>query len=206
MIYEVRTYDLKPTTLPTVLERFGAAYEHRKQYSELAAFWYTEIGPLNQIVHVWGYESMAERERIRAEAAKDPHWPPDIGEFLGHMESEIYVPFPFSPLLKPGKFGPYYEMRSYFVKPITGLPGTMERWEPKIGARTQLSPLAVVMRTEHGPLNKYVHIWPYESLEQRAQIRKKAVDDGVWPPPGGAGTLVSQANKIMLPAPFSPMQ
>ncbi len=29
---------------------------------------------------------------------------------------------------------------------------------------------------------------------------------GVWPPPGGADTLLTMANKIMLPAAFSPAQ
>ena len=55
MIYEVRTYDLKPRAVPEVEKRFGEAYEKRKKHSELAAFWHTEIGPLNQIVHVWPY-------------------------------------------------------------------------------------------------------------------------------------------------------
>ncbi len=206
MIYEFRTYTVRPTTLPEVLKRFAEGYEHRKQYSELAAFWYTEIGPLNQIIHVWPYENMEERNRLRAEAGKDPNWPPKLHEFLVTMDSEIYLPFPFGPELKPGKMGPIFEMRSYFVKPGTGLPGTLERWEKQLPKRTALSPLAFVGHTELGPLNKYIHVWPYDSLEHRAQIRKQAVDTGAWPPPGGGDTLVSQENKIMLAAPFSPLQ
>jgi hypothetical protein len=76
MIYEVRTYDLKPRSLPEVEKRFGEAYEKRKKYSELAAFWHTEIGPLNQIVHVWPYKDIDERNKIRAAAVKDKVWPP----------------------------------------------------------------------------------------------------------------------------------
>ena len=45
MIYEFRTYDLVPGSVPEVLKRFGEAYEKRKEFSELAAFFYTEIGP-----------------------------------------------------------------------------------------------------------------------------------------------------------------
>jgi hypothetical protein len=52
MIYEIRTYQLKVGSLAEVQKRFGAAYEHRQKYSPLAAFWHTEIGPLNEIVHV----------------------------------------------------------------------------------------------------------------------------------------------------------
>ena len=36
MIYEFRTYDLVPGSTPEVMERFGNAYEKRKEFSELA--------------------------------------------------------------------------------------------------------------------------------------------------------------------------
>jgi len=37
-----------PGSLAEVEKRFGDAYEHRKKYSPLAAFWHTDIGPLNR--------------------------------------------------------------------------------------------------------------------------------------------------------------
>jgi hypothetical protein len=43
-------------------------------------------------------------------------------------------------------------------------------------------------------------------MDQREAVRAKARQTGVWPPGGGAGRLLTQANKIMLPAAFSPMQ
>ena len=205
MIYEVRTYDLKPRSLPELLKRVEASYAQRRKHSEVAAFWYTEIGPLNRIVHVWPYESMDERVRIREAALREPDWPPPIGEFIEHMQSEIFVPFPFSPRLEPGNPGPVYELRSYMLRP-GGLAKTAERWEGAIEARMKLSPLAAVMHTDVGPLNKYIHIWPYRSLEHRAEVRAKAAAEGIWPPPGGGSELVSQENMILLPAPFSPMQ
>ena len=97
MIYEIRTYDIKPGSLAEVEKRFGEAYETRKSLSPLAAFWHTEIGPLNQIIHVWPYENLEERARIRAAAVKDKVWPPDIGEFVVRMQSDIMMPFAISP-------------------------------------------------------------------------------------------------------------
>ena len=41
MIYEFRTYTLKPRSLAEVEKRYGEAYEYRKKYSPLAAFWHT---------------------------------------------------------------------------------------------------------------------------------------------------------------------
>ena len=65
MIYEVRTYDLKPGTVAQFEEAFGEALPYRQEYSPLAAFWHVDIGPLNQVIHVWPYDSLDERERIR---------------------------------------------------------------------------------------------------------------------------------------------
>ncbi len=205
MIYEVRTYGLTPGSLAEVEKRFGEAYEYRKKYSELAAFWHTEVGPLNEIIHVWPYQDMNERARIRAEAAKEPNWPPKISDFIRTMHSEILVPFPFSPLLKPGKFGPIYEIRIYTVKSGT-LPEIMKAWEPKLPGRVKLSPLAVVGSVDLGEANRLIHIWPYNSFEQREAIRAQARQLGVWPPTGMPERVLTQMNKIVVPAAFSPMQ
>jgi len=205
MIYEIRTYGITAGSLAEVEKRFGEAYEGRKKYSELAAFWHTEIGPLNEIIHVWPYRDLAERTRIRAEAAKGQNWPPKISEFIRTMHTEILVPFPFSPLPAPGKLGPIYEMRIYTVK--SGMiPEIMKAWEPKLPARLKLSPLAIVGNVDLGEANRFIHIWAYTSLDQRAEIRARATQLGVWPPPGLAQFLLTQANKIMVPAAFSPLQ
>ncbi|MEK7353571.1 MAG: NIPSNAP family protein [Chloroflexota bacterium] len=205
MIYEIRTYSLVPGSLAEVEKRFGEAYEYRKKYSEMAAFWHTDVGPLNEIIHVWPYQDLAERTRIRAQAtANETNWPPKIGEFIRTQQSEILIPFPFSPLLRPGKLGPIYEMRIYTIKPGT-LPEIRKAWEAKLPERIKLSPLAVAGSVELGEVNRFIHIWPYTSFEQRAAIRAQAVQLGIWPP-RTSELLLTQANKIMVPAAFSPLQ
>jgi hypothetical protein len=205
MIFEIRTYRLKPGSLAEVEKRFGEAYEIRKKHSELAAFWHTEIGPLNEIVHIWPYQDLEERGRIRAAAAKEPGWPPKVGEFVIDMQSEVLVPFQFSPTLPPGKHGPFYELRYYTLKPGT-LPGLIEGWASKIAERSKLSPLALAGNVDIGEANRFIHIWPYRSLDERAAIRKQARDTGVWPPTVGSDIMLTQANKILMPAAFSPAQ
>ncbi len=205
MIYEVRTYDLKVGSLPEVENRFEAALPHRLKYSPLAGFFHTDIGPLNQIIHIWAYESAEERVRVRAEAAKDPNWPPAVGEFLTNMKSEIMIPFDHSPELKPGNLGPVYEMRYYTFRPGS-VPRIAKAWAEWLPNRIKLSPLVCCWYSEHGLLNQLVHVWAYKNFQERFDIRKKAVETGVWPPPGGHEFLVTMANKIMLPASFSPLQ
>ena len=105
MIYEMRTCNCLPGKAPELLERIGEIYEHRAKYSEVAGFWYTDIGPLHQVVHIWPYESPDVRLRARAEAGKDEHWPPDVHGLLVDMQSEIYAPAPFCPELRTGELG-----------------------------------------------------------------------------------------------------
>src|SRR6266550_670972 len=59
MIVEMRTYTLNPGTTPEFEKRFAEALPNRTKLSPLAAFWHTEVGPLNQVIHVWPYEDMA---------------------------------------------------------------------------------------------------------------------------------------------------
>ena len=144
MIYEIRTYGIFPGTLAEVEKRFGERYEFRKKYSPLTAFLHTEIGPLNEVVHIWGYQDLAERARVRAEAAKDPNWTgqPNIREFIHTMRSEIVIPFDFVPPPQPGRMGPIFELRYYTLKSGT-LRDTAKGWSEKLPDRMKLSPVVL---------------------------------------------------------------
>jgi hypothetical protein len=48
MIYEVRTYTLRPGSVAEFEERFAKRLPLREKHSKLGAFWHTEVGPLNQ--------------------------------------------------------------------------------------------------------------------------------------------------------------
>ena len=120
------------------------------------------------------------------------------------MKSEIFEPLPYSPPMAPSNDGPYFEIRSYTL-PAGGIPDMAERWKEHLPGRTKLSPLTGVFTSDVGGLNQWLHIWAYKSLDQRAEVRKKAVESGIWPPPGGKPAL-KQKNKIVLAAPFSPIK
>jgi len=204
MIYEVRTYTLKPGGVPQFEKNFGEALPHREKYSKLGAFWHTDIGPLNQVIHVWPYENLGEREEIRAEAAKDANWPPKSDGLILNMESEIFTPAEFMrPLGGDQALGNIYEMRIYTYQPGT-MGEVLKRWAAAIPHREEYSPLAVGMSSELGGLNKWMHVWPYKSLGERDKIRAEASKSPHWPPPTRE-FLVNQQNKILAPASFSPL-
>ncbi|MDQ2801368.1 MAG: NIPSNAP family protein [Pseudomonadota bacterium] len=205
MIIEMRSYDLRPGTVPAFEERFGAGLPARAKLSPLAAFWHTEVGPLNRVIHVWPYESLEARTRIRAEAIASGVWPPKVGEFCVAQQSEVFLPAPFSPPLEPRKLGGIYEIRLYTVAP-GAIPGVIERWGEKIGERVKLSPLVGAWYSEFGTLNRWVHVWAYKDAGERQRIRAEAVSRGIWPPgSAAAGALIKQETMLVVPASFSPL-
>ena len=204
MIYEIRTYALKPGNIPEFGKRTAEKLPGRLNYSKLGGFWHTEIGPLNQVVHIWPYDDLNQRAEIRAKAVADGGWPPQNGDMIVDMQSEIFHPAPFMTPLGERDIGPIYEMRTY-TYPSGAIPKVIDAWGERIAEREKLSPLAGCWYSELGGLNKFVHVWAYKSLDERARIRAEAVAKGVWPPQSGV-TLVKQENKILVPFDFSPMK
>ena len=206
MIVEMRTYTLKPGSTPQFEERFGAALPNRAKLSPLAAFWHSEVGPLNQVIHVWPYETMDERTRIRGEATKLEGWPPNTREFVVEQKSQIFIPAPFSPKLAPAQHGGLYEIRIYTMAPGR-IPEQIERWSAQIGERVKLSPLVFAGHSELGDLNLWCHIWAYKDAAERFAVRDKARREGIWPPKGGGpGRMLKQENMLVVPAAFSPLK
>lgn len=107
MIVEERIYDLRPNGVAEFqrhFEREGMAIQ-RPILGRLIGYFYTEIGPLNQVVHLWGYEDMEDRERRRAVLIANPVWreyvSTNIQPLLVRMQNKILVPMSFSPPLPP---------------------------------------------------------------------------------------------------------
>src|SRR5256886_3789524 len=75
MLYELRRYDVAPTKLPALLDRFGSFTVHKwKEYGfRLIGFWTPLVGEKsNQIVYMWGWESLEERAKKNAAWRADP--------------------------------------------------------------------------------------------------------------------------------------
>ena len=205
MIIEMRTYTLQPGTIAEAVKRFGEALPVREKHSKLAAFWQSEVGQLNQIIHVWAYDSFEHRAAVRAASQKEQGWPPPIREFMVAQQSEVFIPAPFCPKPEPRQIGPLFEIRQYTVT-AGSIPGLIERWSEKIEGRQKFSPLAFAMYSEFGALNKWVHIWGYKDMNERNSVRAAAAAGGNWPARNPPGVMVKQENSFVMAAPFSPMR
>ncbi len=175
----------------------------RKTKGTLLGCWATEIGALNDIIILRGFEDAAAlaTERQRLEGSTNPF---GAGESLRALTTDIYRPFPFLPPVKPGRFGSVYEIRTYRLKQ-GGVPPTLAAWEAALPGRTNLSPLTVAMVAIDGP-PRFTHIWPFASLDERGRIRAESVAKGFWPPKGGPDWLTGEmASTIALPTAISPL-
>jgi hypothetical protein len=74
MIYELRTYQFVVGGLPEYLElaRTKILPWIAEHGIKPVGFWRTEIGQLNEVVHLWAYSDLNERQAKWAAWAKDP--------------------------------------------------------------------------------------------------------------------------------------
>jgi NIPSNAP len=103
MIVEERIYTIKLGKMGAYLnlyETVGMPIQTRI-LPRMIGYFTTEIGPLSTAVHLWGYDSLAEREQKRAELMLDPDWLkyiPRISELIERQENRILIPTSFSPI------------------------------------------------------------------------------------------------------------
>jgi len=67
----------------------------------LIGYFTSETGALNEVAHLWAYESLEERARRRKILTAHPDWPrftAAVEPLLERMETRILVPAPFTPL------------------------------------------------------------------------------------------------------------
>ncbi len=100
MIVEERIYTLEPGKVADYLKAYGEE-GIRIQVGHLGnmlGYYYTEIGPLNVVVHMWAYEDLNQRAERRARMLADPAWiayTKKVQPYLRNQESRILNPAPF---------------------------------------------------------------------------------------------------------------
>ena len=116
MIVEMRTYTIRSGRVAEYVETYGRL-GRQTQVQHLGrplGYFTSEIGALNQIVHLWCYEDIADRDARRAHLEGDSQWKAylkvrDEGGLLERQENRILraVTFPVDALYgadhHPGK-------------------------------------------------------------------------------------------------------
>lgn len=210
--YEIRTYCIKPEKMNAFSKLTNENIHLRTAHSELIGYWTVEYGGINQLVHIWKYDSFAQRTAVRTALAHDKDWQE---KYIAHMmpmlqtqDNEVTYLVPWCKIGKPVKDG-VYELVTFQMKP-----GGPAVWGPAFQmavnthANAGYANLIGVFHNEFGQLNHVHVLWWYEDPDQRAAGRHKAHEDArvVAAVRASVSYLVSQKNKLLLPTPFSPLK
>ncbi len=206
MLFELRTYTCIPNGVPEFEKRMEAAIPTRVKYSPLVGYWRVEIGPLNQVLGLWRYESLQERADARKAAAADPsgNWPPKLADLLVDQNSDILIPGPTNdPLDGPREWGNLYELRMY-TYPSGAARNVMKTFSESAERRNALYPGGGFFMSDLGELNRFYQLWPYKDWAHRDEIRKQYLGTDIWPP-HTEERPVHQLVRHMAPTAFSPL-
>jgi len=101
MIVDHRTYNIKIGKLAEFLKLYESeCLPLQLKHLGHCVGWYVsnEIGPLSQVVHMWAYKDLADRDARRAKMAAEPGFGKYLekaGPLLVTMENKILKPAPF---------------------------------------------------------------------------------------------------------------
>src|SRR5512134_2434538 len=103
MIVEQRTYTLYPGKVAEMVRLYGSEglALQQKHLGRFLGYFTSETGNLNQVVFLWGFDSVDDRAARRARMAQDPAWQAYLQKVLPLIitqESRFLTPTDFSPI------------------------------------------------------------------------------------------------------------
>ncbi|XP_054649067.1 protein NipSnap homolog 3A [Dunckerocampus dactyliophorus] len=200
-LYEFRTYRIHPDRTAAFLKLTNEKIHLRTAHSELIGYWSVEYGGLNQVFHIWKYDSFSQRAAVRSALAQDPCW---LSEYISKaipmltsQDNEVTSLLPWSRLHAPPQEGGAFELASFKMRP-----GGAALWGRDLqdAITSHDAPghahLVAAFRSELGHLDTVHALWWFESADKQRQIQRDAAVPHVdtW------------KNKLMFPCSFSPLK
>ena len=103
MIVEERTYHVFTGKLAEVVRLYTEECTaiQQEHLGHLVGAYTVDVGDVSSIVHLWGYDSFAERERRRALLQADQRWKdflPRLQPLIHTQRTRILLPTAYSPV------------------------------------------------------------------------------------------------------------
>jgi hypothetical protein len=211
MIFELRTYTMHNGKLNEYLHaaRTIGRPARGQDYGTVHGYWTSEFGTLNQIWHLWSYDSLDERARLRSALSQNERWTkeyvPTIRPLL--MRQDIRFLHPVYGPNKPAQEGGFYELRMYRMHPGRAA-GWAQAFKGVMPVREKYSKNVGIWLGEAPQPNEVLHMWHYPSFEARAKARAAAFQDPEWLAfVGKNGDAIVEMNNVLLtPTDYSPMR
>ena len=203
-IYELTTLSVPLLSVAKASEGARTHVADPATRGELLGCWRTDIGTLGRLLILRRFETAEDlaAERRRVLLSTNPFNAVGVATAL---EMDSYAPFPFLPPAKPGAHSNIYEFRTYKLKP-GGLPATLAAWQQAIGPAHEYTAHLVINMYALDGAPRITHIWGFSSLEERALLRSRSYEQGIWPPKGGPDSILEATSTIALPESYSPLR
>ena len=101
MIIEMRTYTIKPGELQNFINIYDKEIRavHTKILGNQLGFFYTDVGNVNEVVHMYGYDSYEDRQSRRAILSQNPEFKGyliKVKDLIVDMKNQLMTPTSFS--------------------------------------------------------------------------------------------------------------
>ena len=209
MLYEMRTYSFLPTDLPKYLkhaEEVGRPVRGN-DYGVNCGYWTSEFGRLNQVWHLWRYDSYAQREELRGKLSQNEDW---TGKYVSVIKDwvkrqDIRILNPDMEFTPPEGEGNIYEYR-YYRLVVGGVGPWLKAFKEALPHREKYSKLAGLWHAEAGQPNEVSHLWAYPDLNARGKARASSAQDEDWRAflKKGGPYIVEMNNVLLVPTNYSP--
>jgi len=207
-VYELRTYSLKPEHMKEYLTLTAEKFHLRTTHSVLHGYWTVELGGVNQVIHLWEYDSYDHRAGVRAKLAVDENW---ISQYFGKIlpwfqrqENMTLNMLPnFDSVVYPKDKG-FYELWLIKTKPeacndfATQLSKTLQ----DVKEILQGTELCGAFQSEFGNANTTAIIWQHRSFDLTKNLRKAWNEKGS----GIVKEILDMETKALIPFKISPLQ
>ncbi|KAL2885721.1 Protein NipSnap -like protein 1 [Ceratocystis lukuohia] len=100
-IFELRSYTLHPGNLLEWEHHWRRGLEARREVMEGVGAWFTQIGELNTVHHLWQFPNLEERKLRRDRSWGVKGWSETVHKtvpLIQSMKSRILIPMPWSPV------------------------------------------------------------------------------------------------------------
>eukprot|EP00914_Ancora_sagittata_P013142 GHVO01025604.1.p1 GENE.GHVO01025604.1~~GHVO01025604.1.p1 ORF type:complete len:294 (-),score=12.04 GHVO01025604.1:256-1137(-) len=213
-VYELQIHSVKPEFMEKYLgeyETFVNRVHNKETGAQLAGSWTVEIGDQDEAIHLWkypgGYPTLNHMTHIYRTEKEFVDFRISRNKMLRSRRNQILLAFSFwgDPEERDGSN--IYELRSYVLKP-----GTMiewgNNWARGIKTRREKNEAVAGFFSQIGDLYNVHHLWAYETLQDRKEIR-----ENVWHRPGWDACVSHtvplirhMTARILVPTPFSPLR
>jgi hypothetical protein len=184
MINELRMYTTRPGKMHHVVNASATVAQKIRDgdtYGKLIGHWSSELGRMNQYIHMWEYTDVEEMRKLRSELASKEDWKnkfvPLVGPYI--LTQEIRLLRPLTKIKQPN-----LQTNIYELKIIKLNIGQVIKWKDKfldIISNIEGASLNVgIWNTELQDPNEIISIWSHPNIESMSKYWKDLDENKDW--------------------------